>query len=228
MTADFSDLRVMERLSQLQPGGGTSKYFRHPTERQNNRSTHGHTRPSVLSCQTKSNQIHSEMLLLPLWGDYSWYYNNNAGIECVRRPFSAILCFTVLLLTYSATTDQAKQENAFQLMEAELKSLFMKECIVHFNRTMWRASPGVLFLLHLLLIYMCDFLEKKKTKHQNPISPGGHKQFALLFSNNPNRNLSIKFFPVDNVTARRCPTVSLTRFLHLFLLVQLKWARAAG
>lgn len=100
----------------------------------------------------------------------------------------------------------------------------MKECIVHFNRTMWRASPGVLFLLHLLLIYMCDFLEKKTKKKppKNPISPGGHKQFALLFSNNPNRNLSIKLFPVDNVTARRCPTVSLTRFLHLFLLVQLK------
>lgn len=172
MTADFSDLRVMERVSQLQPGGGTSKYFRHPTERQNNRSTHGHTRPSVLSCQSKSNQIHSEMHLLPLWGDYSWYYNNNAGIECVRRPFSAILCFTVLLLTYSATTDQAKQENAFQLMEAELKSLFMKECIVHFNRTMWRASPGVLFLLHLLLIYMCDFLEKKKKKTKTPFPPG--------------------------------------------------------
>lgn len=165
MTADFSDLWLMERLSQLQPGGGTSKYFRHPTEHQNNRSTHGHMRPSVLLCQSKFNQIHSEMHLLPLWGDYSWYYNNNSGIKCARRPFSAVLCFTVSLLTYSATADQA---NAFQLMEAELKARFMKECIIHFNRTMWGASPGVLFLLHLLLIYMCNFLKKKpkkKSKH---------------------------------------------------------------
>lgn len=222
MTADFSDLRVMERLSQLQPGGGTSEYFRHPTERQNNRSTHGVTRPSVLSCQSKSNHIHSKMHSLPLWGDYSWYYNNNGGFEA----FQCVLQYCCWLIQQL----QIKQsrENAFQPMEAKLKSLFMKECIIHFNRTMWRASPGVLFLLHLLLIYMCDFLKKKTKTTKKTISPGGHKQFALLLSNNPNRNLSIKFFPVDNVTARRCPTVSLTRFFHLFLLVQHKWTRSAA
>lgn len=48
----------------------------------------------------------------------------------------------------------------------------MKECIIHFNRTMWRASPGVLFLLHLLLIYMCDFLKKKTKKKKKTFPPG--------------------------------------------------------
>lgn len=79
---------------------------------------------------------------------------------------------------------------------------------IHFNRTIWKVT-GLSFLLHLLLIYMCDFLEEKR------ISFEGHKQFALLFSNNPTSyHASTLFFSwwCDNPPM----FLILTRFLHFY------------
>lgn len=119
MTADFSDLWIMKGLGQLQPGRVTSKYFRHPTERRNNKSTHRPMRPSVLLCLIKHNLKCTHFFVK----EHTFNYTTiTVEYRTHGFPYTFPYCFMILLLTYLTTADEAKQgENVFQQMEIESK-----------------------------------------------------------------------------------------------------------
>lgn len=203
MTADFSDLWIMKGLGQLQPGRVTLKYFRHPTERRNNKSTHGPMRPSVLLCLIKHNLKCTHFFVKELTLNYT-----TITVEYRTHGSISILFYDIVADLFNNGRWSKAGRECVSANGDRIKVHFMKEYIIHFNGTIWKVTV-LSFLLLLLLIYMCDFLEKKESPLR--VISNLHSCFVII----PPEILQTHFFFLLMIwQPSRCPTVSLTRFVH--------------